>query len=1347
MRPGTVVMERYTVDGLAGTGGMGSVYRARDRDGTAVALKVLETGRSALESRFTREARMLVELAHPAIVRCLDSGVTRSGEHFLAMEWLDGHDLGTALRANQLGLDDALALVGRVAGALGFAHRRGMIHRDVKPSNIFLPSDDISQAKLLDFGVARWSSATSLTSTGTQVGTPSYMAPEQIRGEDEIDPAVDIFALGCVLYQCLTGELAFPGQHPMAVFYKVLCEDTPDITQVVSGLPEPVIELLGRMIAKDPAERPSDGETLAAEVEAVRQMLASAGPMPSVANIVSDADAITSQERQLLSIVLILARVPGSDEPAESRELEGWNRVTEVFTSPAGTGEIDYVTKLRLRYESFGVHFDSLGDGSLLAILDSRRTATDQAVDAARCALDLRSVFAHAPIAVATGRATLGKRLLLGEIIDRAASLLEPSETPIADRRQLSTQAIFVDETTAGLLGNRFAIEPRGRGGSLLGYAQLATHTVLGKPTPLVGRRREMATMVATFEECLEEREARVILVTGRAGAGKSRLHRELLQQLIRSRHQMQIWGAGGDAMRTGSPLDLMAQVIRYAADIRAGESLTIRQRSLASRVAASVPERDRVRVTAFLGELVDTQWPTDYEPLLREARVTPRVMGDQIRRALLHFMAAEIQRQPMLLLLDDLHWADRGTVEFLDHALAELAGWPLCVLGLGRPETLHRFPDMWAHHDRVDLRLRPLSTRAARQLVEAVLGAEVEPARVELLIERAAGHALYLEELIRHAAAGRWELPPTVLAMMQSRLEELLPRPRRVLRAASIFGESFFRDGVAAILGDDRGLDEHLRTLCASELLEVVSKSQFPDRECYRFRHDLVREAAHDLLTAKDRRVGHKLAAAWLIQVGETDARIIAEHFERGHELAQALPYFVQAAEHACAGGDFAAALALAGRARDCSASGKNLAAVAVVETEAHLWSQELEQTVESGLLALSLLPEGERAWYEAAERVCEAQYRLGQVEALVARAKESSSGPPIEHALPGWLILTASLAHFLQSQGQQRAALPLQMAVDQQVRTLESDLMTLRNRDLAQTIPAVAARVHAMRATRGLVADGNPATFLREIERSANCYTRAGDVCRACEARIRTGYAQLELGLYAQARDTLSAALEVAESLSLDNLVDHARQNLALALAYTGEAAQAESLARMSARGFERRGNQRLATASRIYLAIVHLLLGEGHRAEHEAERAVQASPPRAPMQIYAKAISAWVLLARYVMAPDYLDKTFSDDLTIDDGAVANIAMSQATEAMKLMSEIGGVEAGEALVRLTYAEAQYEFGDEDEAYEVICEARARLLTRAENIDRDDWRESFLHNIPEHARTLLMYRLWTEER
>ena len=271
MQPGDLVADRFEIERLAKAGGMGAVYRAIDREGgAAVAVKMLSGCSEQAAGYFSREARILAELHHPAVVEYRAHGRTHTGTLWLAMEWLDGMDLEERMEKAPLSIRESLALVRRASEALGAAHERGIVHRDIKPSNLFLVDGEIEKAKLLDFGIARSREATRpATRTGMLLGTPGYMAPEQTLGAKDLTPAADVFALGCVLYECLTGEAAFSGEHMMVVLAKIILGHTPRVKTARRGIPAALDELVASMLAKDPADRPRDGKDVARAIRAI----------------------------------------------------------------------------------------------------------------------------------------------------------------------------------------------------------------------------------------------------------------------------------------------------------------------------------------------------------------------------------------------------------------------------------------------------------------------------------------------------------------------------------------------------------------------------------------------------------------------------------------------------------------------------------------------------------------------------------------------------------------------------------------------------------------------------------------------------------------------------------------------------------------------------------------------------------------------------------------------------------------------------------------------------------------------------------------------------------------------
>ncbi|MBP2647931.1 MAG: protein kinase [Gemmatimonadetes bacterium] len=287
----TELRDRYTIERELGAGGMARVWIATDvRQNRTVALKVLrpELALSGVADRFLREVRVLAELQHPHILALLDSGlvpVTPGGEKmcpFYVMPLVRGESLRERLaREGQLSLDTVTAITSQVAAALDYAHKRGVVHRDVKPDNLLL-SDD--QVYLADFGIASAledAAGSRLTETGLTLGTPAYMSPEQAAAERRIDGRSDQYSLACVVYEMLAGEPPFSGPTAQAIIAKRLAGPAPSIGTLRPSLPAHVSAVMARALSQAPADRFPTSAAFAAALDA-RVATTPTGPVPAV---------------------------------------------------------------------------------------------------------------------------------------------------------------------------------------------------------------------------------------------------------------------------------------------------------------------------------------------------------------------------------------------------------------------------------------------------------------------------------------------------------------------------------------------------------------------------------------------------------------------------------------------------------------------------------------------------------------------------------------------------------------------------------------------------------------------------------------------------------------------------------------------------------------------------------------------------------------------------------------------------------------------------------------------------------------------------------------------------------
>ncbi|HRI71760.1 MAG TPA: protein kinase, partial [Polyangium sp.] len=688
MRGGEVLADRFEVEHLAGSGGMGDVYRARDlQTGQPVAIKVLTGQRAGDMARFDREVRILSSITHPRIVHYVTHGVLPSKDPYCVMEWLEGEDLSQRILRGPLPVADAVTIGIHAAEGLTVLHERGIMHRDIKPSNLYLVNRNIDEVKLLDLGIARSESSAKLTGTGMLLGTVAYMAPEQANGSATIDARTDIFSLGCVLFECLTGEVAFDGSNVMAILTKILFEDTPRLRQNTPHLPQALCALVERMLSNNPDERPNSALAVA---QALHDLGSFSGtPWEQTLEVVGTY-SITHSEQRAVALIFI-----------------------------GGRGNLANDEQLAFEATRHGGRFERLFDGSAAVMLVGPQVPTDLAAQAARCALALKRHTGRRHMALAMDRSEGRGPRTVGLAIDRAAKLVERENcTPATEEH------VMLDNATVGLLDARFdVLEDSGIFVLRAERDIVEVRTLMGKPTPCLGRDRELRMLEEAYDDCVNDSTVRVILLTGAAGMGKSRIANELVHR-IRSRDEApSIWTARGELLGAGSALSMLAELVRRVCGIRTGESLEVRRNKLSVRVQLNVPARDQKRVTEFLGEIVGAHFSSDVSPALRAARKDPQLMGDQIRAAFEDFLRAECAAGPVFILLEDLHWGDGATIRILGTALAAVAEKSLFLLALGRPEVEDVFPRLWAERGLETRRLQQLAKRASEQLVRHVLG------------------------------------------------------------------------------------------------------------------------------------------------------------------------------------------------------------------------------------------------------------------------------------------------------------------------------------------------------------------------------------------------------------------------------------------------------------------------------------------------------------------------------------------------------------------------------------------------------------------------------------------------
>jgi tetratricopeptide (TPR) repeat protein len=1287
----TLVGGRFELGRAIGAGGMGTVHEALDRQThTKVALKRLRSKEAVDLERFAREATVLAQLSHPGIVRYVAHSA--SGEDaWLAMEWLDGHTLAERLMREPLTIAETLALARVTAAALQVAHQRGIVHRDVKPANLFLEGGDPARTKVLDFGIARGVvGGHTLTGTGAAIGTPHYMSPEQARAERSVGARTDVYALGVVLFEALAGVRPFEGETPIAVLAKILLEDPPSLVTARPDVPAALDALVRAMLAKDPAERPADGAAVLEALDAFELESAGAGLPPTRTSL---RPALGEREQRLVCVVMV-ADV---------------GRYGASVPTVLSTGELatDLQGELLELARAHGGQAELLADGSMVVTVAGRTgVVTDQADRAARLALAIRDVLPDAPIAVVAGRSVLTARLPAGEVVDRGASALRDVPTARDGRRP-----VRIDDVVDGLLDDRFARDGKVGARVLLGVGlhDVPRRTLLGADVPIVGRKRELGTLRALYDEVIDEPVARVVLVTAPAGGGKTRLLHELLRDLAG------VVGSAGsaadkvslgpthaaptvllgraDAMRS-APHATLASAVRSAASLVEGEPLDVRRRKLAARIGEVASGADKARLVVFLGELLRVPFAGEGLASVDAARRDPQLMADGIRAALEDWLALECARRPVVLALEDLQWADRASLQTIDALLRHLEERAFFVVATARPEVDVVHPELFAERDRQDLHLTRLTRRSAARLVRAALP-KADEALVARVVERGDGNAFLLEELVRAAARGQSAMPDGVLGMAEARLAGLDPAARRVLRAASVFGGTFWSGGVTHLLGKARAgqvdVERWLARLAEDELVASSTTSTFAGEAEHRFRQALMRDAAYATLTEDDRRLGHRLAAEWLAQHDEREPDVLAEHYRLGGDPREAARWYAEAALRAFEANDLDAVLERTARGLDADELAPSvLGRLHLWRAEAMRWRGKRDDAAAHAEQALGALPGGSAEWYQA----------LGSL--LIAAGSKGD-----RDALRRWSALLADQTCrdddsarrerlvALCRAGHQHLWLGDRAGAESRFAAMLDLAELLRSRRAYDAIAE--AWVETTRAAIALHA-GQVSAYLDATVTALRAYDLAGDQRHACNQRVRLGYGWIEIGALEDAERELRAAFASAERLGLDFVAGFASQNLGWTRALRGDLAEAREHEQRALAIGQRLAQPAIEGGARFYLSRIALLAGDAAVAVTEAEAAERLVAAIPPLKVLCTAAKARACLRA--------------GRTTD-------AADAARSAVAARSELASMEEGLALVWLAALEC-------DRTPEHVSDARAFLQRRLAGL-REEHRAGWL--------------------
>ncbi len=658
--------------------------------------------------------------------------------------------------------------------------------------------------------------------------------------------------------------------------------------------------------------------------------------------------------------------------------------------------------------------------------------------------------------------------------------------------------------------------------------------------------------------------------------------------------------------------------------------------------------------------------------------------------------LAAECRGVPLVLLLEDLHFADAPSVDALGVLLDRLALEPLFVLATARPDARTRFPALFARPALSTMPLSPLDGPTMRAWAREVLGTGADERSIDEAVQAAAGSPFVLRELLRAHARGPDARPSAAAMVLHARLASLAPELGRAMRAAAVLGIA------------DTAQVAHLMGVTASgpggaeALLEALANDDVLSRDArgggirYPFRSRLLQDVAYGMLTASDRQLAHGLAAEWLEAHGGA-AALVAEHWARAKQPERAAAALSIAARDALAASDVSLAAVLAERGLAASPVEATRAELLASLAEARLWKGDPAAARDAASAARALAPSGSVVEASALSVLLAAAARLGDVDALESLASDAVLVPIDRASAP-------VMAHALARGGMNLIFLG---------RFEAGDALLSQLRELAEAVPepAVQARWLQSQAIRAHY-EGDLVGHVRFAEQALALLDALGDRRTAAVLRTNVGDALRSLGRLDEAEVALRAALETCRALRIASVEGPLRANLGATLTRLGKLDEAVALLAAVATQFTAAGDRRLAASAGLYLAEAHLARGAVGEAGAAIDGARAHSDAGTPLHPPVLAMAARIALA--------------------EGRVDE-AHALASAAMEELAGLSHVEDDELAVHLAWVSVLRARGEEAAAEEARRTALARLDALAGKIGDEASRRSFRERVPVH--------------
>ncbi len=965
MRVGDVIEGRYEVVRLSRTGATGMVFEAVDRRSTRpVAVKLINTrGHDAgLVSRIQREVDILQALSHPHVVACYGSGRVEDDKLYLILEWLEGADLSEHKLEHPTTLREALDIGRQAADALAAAHGREIVHRDIKPANIFLVRPQAGVApdvRVLDFGVAKHAEdQQALTFAGAILGTPCYMAPEQASYAMSVDGRADVFSLGVVLFELITGQLPWASSSDLARLARILIEPAKKLAEAVPDIPEPVAAVIDAMLAHRAQDRPETmREAHARLVDCLETLPASVLDRCFSLDPKHRAKIAASRTAPLDSAAVVAGRSSLWDEgPLDDNETHDYEdpplEKTQLISSVRVGGSASPVPAPSTVGPAPIPDVPTIGEAQPS---DDRTVGFDASQLPTRALVGVRLPPAQEAGGVLPEPVRGVRPRSAGVRVAGVAPPSEPARRPTGARR------------TGELDPSLSYVAQRER-------------------LPLLGRDALLDSLIGRVDEALEHAIPSRTLIVGPAGIGKTRVRAEVTRRIQRRRDGPALLAGRAEERTRSTPYAFLRRMLLAEARVFADDPPEVKEAKLAgllppeegdarlrgrgddapseertrfvqadewterpSVVAAmsdafelgpgerSAARDERAALVSYLADALQVSIPT-VAPIWA-ARRDPRLMAVETRRSLDLVLRRLAGERGLVILVDDGHFLDPLAAEVLAGLTRPERSLPIAVVVFAQPTMLDT--DAFGGNPLAGpgakvVDIGPLDGKVARRLADEVAAGPIRGDAREVLIQRADGNPLYLEQLVRavketnvlaREGNGPYVLtglrgdsrdfervPPTVAAAVRARLARLPMDLKETLAAAAVYGDIFWLEGLAPMIDLDlERTQERLDRLISRGLVLRRPQSRYHGTTELEFAHAVIRSVVLSRKKRERRRSLEEAALRWLESVGETDEITLGHHAAQVGRPEDAARLYARAATRTLAQGAFHAAANLA--------------------------------------------------------------------------------------------------------------------------------------------------------------------------------------------------------------------------------------------------------------------------------------------------------------------------------------------------------------------------------------------------------------------------------------------------